>query len=598
VIASSVVSETSVDDIGSRGYWIAICLLAVLLVASAFVVAGHAFFAADDFRWLSAVRDPEFSLLREWMPLEQRSWWSYRPLAMHTHFYGAQALFGLRPLAFYSIALLVHFGGGLLVLVLCRQLGFARPVAAFAGLLAVSRAPSMDVIYWASAFSYFAVATACLATMVLFSASQQREAPRLRALSLLSMGVALFCQEAAVVLPLVLYGIAWLQDGAMGADAVAWRSGGSLGMARRHARLARSMWPHAALAIAWLIWRFGVIAPFERSFNYQAVLGWNIARNSYQYAVWVAGSEGALMFGIGTVLGVPIVLWRREIREGMGLRALLALDLFCLTWIAASVVPFAPVRMIADRFAIAVEVPLCVLLAAQAAALWSVSGAGRRRLLQVVMLGLLVAAMPYGTLRAARDSPRGAAAYRVFEAMSARVDGLPDAARVVMLYGGPGQQRDAWAVRRETWTGTPLLRTLAPGRRLEMAFQDVGRDAPSPNFAPGARYYSLLTDGSVEEASREMLGDLFREGMSSRKPGASVMAAQRLALLLGSGAIETIDSMARGREGLQRQAIAQALLLIPDPKAERAAAELIPGEVRRAQLRRSLNEKWGMEGSE
>jgi hypothetical protein len=586
-----------VDDIGSRGYWFAISLLAALLIASAFVVAGHAFFADDDFRWLSVVRDPEFSLLGEWMPLEQRSWWSYRPLAMHTHFYVVQALFGLRPMAFYTIALLVHFGGGLLVYGLCRQLRFAPPVAGFASLLAVSRPPSMDVIFWASAFSYFAVATASLATMVLLLASLQRDDARLRGLSLLCLTLALFCQEAAVVVPVALLGLAWLREGGAGADALAWRGGGLPGLARRYGQLVRFVWPHAALVIAWAIWRFGVIAPFERSFNYQSVWGWNIVRNSIDYMAWISGGEPALLLGVASVLAVPIVLWRSEARREGALGALISVDLFCLVWIAASLLPFAPVRMTADRFAIAVEVPLCVLLAGQVAALWNVLGDGRRRVLQVALLALLVAAMPYATLKAARAAPRGAEARRVFDAMALRVDELPDAARVVMLYGGPGQQRDAWKVRRETWTGTPLLHALAPGRALEMTFQETDRDAPAPDFSPAARHYSLVADGSIAEASPEVLDLFFRAGVSSRKSGAPVLAAQRLALLLGPAAIEAIDSLARSLEGRRREAIAQALLLIPGPEAERIAAELIPSEVRRARLGSALHRRWSEEGS-
>lgn len=592
MIAFGLVSETQLDDVGRRGFWAAISLLTGLLIASAFVVASAAFFADDDFRWLSTVRDPGFSLLGAWLPLEHREWWSYRPLGMHTHFYVSQALFGLTPMAFYSIALGVHFAGGVLVLVFARQLGLPTPLAATAALLAISRPPSMDVIFWASAFSYFAVAAMSMLGLVLFWASLQRDAAGLRWASVFSMFLALACQESAVLLPVVMYALAWLH-GVIG-DAA---PDGAFGQTRRsplHRVLSplRSTWPHVGLAAGYLIWRFGVIAPFERSFNYQSVWGWNTMRNASEYMGWVAGSEGALALLLGALIAAPLVVWRSASgTRAQGVR-LFAVDAFCLVWILATLLPFVPVRMIAARFAIALEIPLCVLFAVQLAALWRCAGARGRLGLQAGTIVVLVLSMPVATLRAAWESPRGSLARGVFDTIQSELPTLPDKARIVWLYGGPGQLADAWKVRREAWSGTPLIRTLAPGRGQELSFQHIDKTAPAADFEPNAQYYAMRADGTIERASATVQEHFFLAGLSSHKPGAPGAAAQRLALLLGAGAIDPIVAEARARGRLGQEAIAQSLLLIQDPRAETAAVELIPSASRRSALRRRLEQQW------
>jgi len=586
VIASAAVLEGESSGWRQRVVWAgALFFLAALAIGCA-GVARVAFFSDDDFRWLSEVRAPGFSLWASYFPFSERSWWAYRPLGMQSYFHAAQAVFGLWPPAFYAISLSLHFVGGVLIHRLCRALGFTPGVATAAALLALSRPPSMEVVFWASAFNYFGVAFFSLLSLALLAECPARGGAVQRAFSSAALGAALLCQESALALPPVLLALRVFQqrDGAHGS----WVAHGVAGL--------RYIGPQIAVASLYALHRFVLIAPYPRHANYRAVWGRNVFDNSLQYVEWVAGGWGGAAFMALLVLGTPLLLlgwgqtraialrWLRAI----ALRWLLPLNGVLLLWLLGTLLPFATVRATAPRFAVAAEIPLCLLAGASLSALWRALPARRRPLLAAGIALLVIASFPFEALTSGRLKPRGRLAKPLFHWVVSQIDPLEPGTNLIVLYGGAGLLSDAWAVRRQVWTGSPLVRAIAPGRDLAMRFQDMEREAPKMNFAPRCRYVALGGDGKMHWADETLREDFFRRGLASAAPERAGAAAQRLVGLLGRAAVPSVVSAAEQRLGNAREQIAQALLLLDDPTAAKAVARLIPQPARRSELRRTL----------
>jgi hypothetical protein len=288
-----------------------------------------------------------------------------------------------------------------------------------------------------------------------------------------------------------------------------------------------------------------------------------------------------------------------------------------LAWVVASLAPFLPVRMSAPRFAIALEIPLCLLFGACLSAAWrslepaepmgsalasterrgvedgsrpSFSG-GARGIAALALLVLALVATPYSVIRDALENPRGAKAKAVMTQLDALFPSPDSGARFVILHAGPGLMQDAWAIHRETWSGTPMMQARHPNRGITLSFQRLVADAPSVDFAPGVVLLELDPRLGIAPARLETRHAFYERGVASSKPGSPAAAAEQLAWLAGADATDVIVDAARGAAPPEREAIARALLLIHDRRADTAARELIPSPRRRQELRRALEQR-------
>jgi hypothetical protein len=564
----------------------ALVLFAGTLALACAFAASKAYFAEDDFRWLATVRAPDFSLLGAWLPFSERDWWSYRPLGMHTYWLVGAKVFGLVPAGFYAVSLLVHFAGGGLVYRLACQLGFPARVAALTALLAVSRPPSMDVVFWASAFSYFAVATASLATAVLLGEYVARGQERWRAASCVCFGAALFSQESALGLPAVLFGLALFLDRQR-------RDGNEQASSASWGRALAGVAPHVALAVLYAIHVFVLIAPFERTGNYRAVLGANLLRNAAAYAEWVAGGPWMSTGVLGISALALLWLWRDPAGRRVLASWLAPLACVLAGWIVVALAPFVVVRMTAARFAIALEIPLCLAFGAVMAALWRArperSAIGWR---EAALVAMLLVAFPRGTLREAVEAPRGVAAHAMVEQFTTLEPDPAHGARYLVLYGGQGLLGNGWRVHRDTWTGTPMLATLHPDRGLALSYRGIGREGPAADFTPGPLLLEIAPDLTLSRASTETRRAFCLAGLESSSPGASAMAAECLAHVLGEAARAPIVEAAKAHHGGVRSSPARALLLLEGESARADARRLIPDARLRGELEAIVRARW------
>jgi len=162
------------------------------------------------------------------------------------------AAFGLHPFGWHLTTLLVHLGVVALVYALLRGLfGSAWLAAAGALLFAVHPARAESVV-WISGVTDPLAALGMLGSCLFWLRSRrERSAPYLLA-ALLAYAAAMLCKETAVVLPVILFGYAWLEDTASGAQgaALALQAG------------ARSAWqtaPFWLVAVAYLFARFAAL---------------------------------------------------------------------------------------------------------------------------------------------------------------------------------------------------------------------------------------------------------------------------------------------------------------------------------------------------
>jgi hypothetical protein len=484
-----------------RWPWI---LAALLVVIPCSWIASQEWFSSDDFAFLVHVqRSDAWRWSDVFLPLEQRFWPFYRPLAMEAYFWTGFRVFGLHAAGFFGVSLLVHFASGGLVYRIARQWGFSAPGAWAAALLSVSRPPSLGEIYYGSVFHYVASRFLALATLVLFQQDLRGKSRLARAGSCAALGLALLCNEVNVAIPLLLVLGAVAAEPREGVFAVAVRA-------------ARRALPHFALIAAYLVFRFVLLAPSELRGIHTPSFGSHVARNAWVEIHAVFGGPGGLALAGLAVLAVALWL-RRSGRFGSdGLRALRTSGV-CIGWLALAGAPFAMLPFPQLRYSMLLEPAASLLLGVWLDAGFRVAAARRPRAAELALAAVAIAAIPFGTLATRLAQPATAPVLRLLEAVES-LPGLRDDSRVVVLYGAPGlaAAEAAWKLRYLAYNGA-LLPAVHPESQMSLRFHDLAERPPRSVIRPGTRYLALADDQSLEPADAALLRRELPRGMEDTR---------------------------------------------------------------------------------
>ena len=402
----------------------------VLLAAACVLVARRQWFVSDDFLFLFVAQKPKDWLVwtHTFFPFEGRLWWSYRPLSIDVFFYLCFRAFGFDPFGYILVVLAIHFCSGLIVYRLSTQLGFDHRVAALTALLSVTRYPSTTDCFWISAFQHVGTKCLFLLTVSVFLDYVRTGRWHHQLASCATLELALLCNESAATLPVVLLLVVLCE-----ADC-----GVSLG-----ARLARifKVLPQVILTAAYLVMRLKLFGPVTIPLPpmYTPALGWHIIGNCRQYLLFVFDNDPLkLEVAVAAAAAILVIVVADPQRRRELLASLLRCNLLCAGWILTALVPFVGFGWTFYRFAINIEAPMCLLFGAYVNALWQRCSPQHARLLEGLLLGVIVSALPYRTLSLRANEPQGLPIERFVALMQSKHPHLQPGACVVVLYGAPG----------------------------------------------------------------------------------------------------------------------------------------------------------------
>ena len=163
----------------------------------------------------------------------------FRPLAKIFYFASMYKIFGLNPLPYHLVSLLLHMGNSLLVFLLLRNLRLSAPAAFVStGLFALNVA-FFHAIGWISCVQQLAATLFMLLSIWFAIAALGDGRLKNRLLSLFSYLGALLCLEQTFLTPVLIALIALLR----------------LGGRFETKNIARTLWPHFVLMIAYTAMR-------------------------------------------------------------------------------------------------------------------------------------------------------------------------------------------------------------------------------------------------------------------------------------------------------------------------------------------------------
>jgi len=471
---------------GDRAYALAlgavVCAVAVLAEA----IAARASFVADDWQFLAFAKHRGIDVGQALLPLAERDHWGYRPLGVDLYFESLLAAFGVdvRPFIRVSFAALALRSAA--VFGILRELQVARVVAAAAAVFCLTRWPGLDRAFWASTYQYVGGSAFGAVSLWLFLRHLRTGSALAQLGALVSLAAATLHTESA---------LAW---GAVLGLAALWRDPPAASRAWV-GRAALRFGPLVVLAAVYGLLRFAWIAPMESPAYVTGPVGPATAARNVLATAGLVFAEAPAALGLG---GLALAAAARRRWQGEGRQG--ALVAFGLGAAGLLVLPYVLVLAPAARFAVALEVPLTLVLAAAVAdalARWSPD---RRRL--ALALGVVVC-VPWAALAGRLSDPPGALAGRAVASLRALSPPPAAGSRLLVHYGGSrtASPEAYGAIAREIWAGW-LTASIFP-RDVGMRFVDLREQAP-PHRCPGCRYLALRPDGRLDEVDRgELLQD-------------------------------------------------------------------------------------------
>ncbi len=255
---------------------------ALLLFVAAFALYWPVltdFFALDDFIWLQAASHPNVAgvfkdafSFPHGTPFDRPTpFW--RPL-VDLYFAAAWRVFGLEPLPYHVMNVMLHGGVACLLAVLVGQLGVSRPAALAAGLLFVVLPTYGFAVSWISSVTELMGAFLYLLTLVLYAAYLKGQG-RSRVMymgALAALFLALLSKESAVTLPVALVLLVGALDLPRSTEVAT--------------RRLRELAPFVALTAAYFVFLY--IQEYragadEGSYRF----GWHFADNLWAYLKWM-----------------------------------------------------------------------------------------------------------------------------------------------------------------------------------------------------------------------------------------------------------------------------------------------------------------------
>ncbi|MBW2419028.1 MAG: hypothetical protein JRH19_10805 [Deltaproteobacteria bacterium] len=477
-----------------RAFLAGVAAAFLLLVVMSLLVASREYFSRDDFGFLAFVQKPVWSWADIYLPLEQRWWWAYRPLGMESFFYLCFQAFGLDAFAYFAVALFLHYLSGLVVFRLARQLGFGFHAAVATALLALSRHPTMAVIFYGSVFHYVAAGFFCLLSTHFFVDHARRGSLLPELLSCVALFLGLLCNEFAVVYPALFLLLSLHLDG--------WVISGSTAL-----RALKRCAPQLLLAAFYLYFRFEMIAPVKTHSGYTARYGLDhLAGNFGAQLYYFFGDPPTLGAGV-LLLAAAATLAARSASGRERMRSwLLPLSGVSAAWILLVLTPFIVLGASHPRFSKPIEVPLCLIFGGCLDLLWRSLPRHRRRAGEMALVLLLFAALPYHTLWLRSQALLGVHALQLVTAIQTEQPRLAPDSRVVILYNAPGLGSHAGGARfkRNVFGGNALLHSHFPGQGLSLVLHDLWR-SPVDERCDRCIYLQLLPDLTLAPAEKAFL---------------------------------------------------------------------------------------------
>jgi len=472
---------------------------AIFLVACSVVIAHREWFVGDDFAFLTNAQRPH-DWLDVFLPFGRRVWWSYRPLTADVFFSLGFRAFGRDALGYLLITLLVHFLRGPAVYHLARQLGFGVPVALLGALLTVSRYPGTTQGFWISSVQYSAANLLFLVSVSLFLDYARGGRLRLQLGALAGLVLTLLCNESGATLPPVLLLVSAYADGFRLEAATAARS-------------LRRVGPHLAILAVYLVFRLRLIGPAvlgKPEDVYGIAFGWNILVNYGRYVLFVFDDNPVELAIAGLILLGLIVLLRWRGWAAAQWRWLVNTNVLCAAWILVAMLPYAgfsPEQMfqffspafgfMASRFSMHIEAPACLFFASYLEALWQREGQRHARAIEIGLVCLLVAALPYRQLWARFNSPQGAYARRFLDRIAESYGDFAPGTSFVIRYGDDGMAREDQKEKfRFLIFGGAALNAFYDDRHPQLRFESSSEAAAGP--CVGCIHLWLSPDLSVE----------------------------------------------------------------------------------------------------
>jgi hypothetical protein len=460
--------------------FLSVCVGAAAVFAGwCLFLAGREWFVGDDFAFLAQARQP-WNWAQVFLPLGPRFWWSYRPLSTDVFFSLGFKAFGLNPFGYLVVSLSLHFLTGLLVWRLARQLGFEARVAIVTALLSVSRFPFLAEGLWISVSQYTITMFCYTACLSLFLDYARTTRVRFQAAACVALVLALLSNEVGATLAGVIVLLSWYVDG--------------FSLARGDVRrtLRRTI-PLLIVTAAYVVVRTTVIGAAQLPPVYRWMPGWHMP-GRYAWTVFFVLGNGQppLWVWVTLVLGALLgVVWQRRGR-GAALRWLVGVNVVGLGWIAIALVPYAGLPFPYPRYAMAIEVPTCLLLGAYLSAFARAYAPAQRAAVEALLVLVLAVSVPYGSVLPRKASPRGTPAKHFLRVIGDRSASVSHGTTVVVQYGarGLGSPAEAEEFRVRIFGGA-ALGAVYPDKGLRLVMLDLRKPPPGDLRCPPCLFLDL-----------------------------------------------------------------------------------------------------------
>ncbi len=475
----------------SRTFICASTGVATLIVAWCVFAASRAWFVADDFWFLTFASQPK-NWLHVLVPLGPRLWWSYRPLTTDVFFSLCFQLFAYDPFGYLAVSLLMHFLTGLVVYRLARQFGFETRVAVLTALLSVSRYPSLTEGFWISVCQYTVTLFFYALSLSLFIDYARSTRIGFQVASCIALILTLLSNELGATLAAVMALTSFhLEDFSFSPN--------------RLIRALRRTVPQVTITVAYVLFRTQVIGPAHTPPVYHWVAGWHMLVKYFWGLVFVFGIERAwLLEGLVPVGAALLAITAsREPRDAL-VKPLLAVSVVSIGWIVVGMLPYVGMPFAHPRFAISIELPVCLLCGACLNVFSRVYSTKHQAVVEGVLAAVLVLSLPYRATWDQVAHPKGEPVKRLVWLIRQQAARLPKGATVVVLYGSNGLSS---AVETQDFRarvfGGAVLPAFYADKELKLYLLDVSQPPPKDLKCPPCLFLDLKPGQVLEPAARD-----------------------------------------------------------------------------------------------
>lgn len=349
---------TPQDKESNFGYYFLITgVLASILL---YKVSFSAYFFQDDWFTLRISRaDNLNALLRFFIPRTDVIY--YRPLGMQIPFYLIQKLFGLNPVPFHLLTMLIHITNIFLVFYLVKLILKKQTAAGFSAFLYGSSSVHFIPMFWSSTFPFIEGPVLFFLSVILFIRHSEKENNVQYLFSFIVFLTGLLVNEIVSVIPLVILSYCILS-----------------GKIKESVKVI----PYFLGSIVLFILRFIVFHPPARG-HYGMGLGFHLVSNLKTYLLWSMNwseivteqmtklfffnslimdkyslQAAVTVFSFLIISALPAIFIIQNLRKSDTLR--LKYILFGLVWFLAGLLPVLP--FIEHKFSYYLPIPLVGLI--------------------------------------------------------------------------------------------------------------------------------------------------------------------------------------------------------------------------------------------